>query len=71
MITNVHTHTNTSTSHVTRVSCIDYLLMYSASKYGIYTLLDAHQDVLSQKFCGEGIPDWAVDTGCKTIVLFA
>ena len=33
--------------------------------YGIYTLLDAHQDVLSQKFCGEGIPDWAVDTGCK------
>ena len=37
----------------------------SAAKYGIYTLLDAHQDDLSQKFCGEGIPDWAVDVGCK------
>ena len=42
------------------------LAVYRASKYGIYTLLDAHQDVLSEKFCGEGIPDWAVDSGCKT-----
>ena len=24
-----------------------------------------HQDVLSDMFCGEGIPDWAVDTGSK------
>ena len=24
-----------------------------ASSGGIYTLIDAHQDVLSQKFCGE------------------
>ena len=39
--------------------------VHRAAKYGIYTLLDAHQDVLSEKFCGEGIPDWAVDTGCK------
>ena len=38
---------------------------FRAGKYGIYSLLDAHQDVLSQKFCGEGIPDWAVDTGRK------
>ena len=22
-----------------------------------------HQDVLSAKFCGEGAPDWAIETG--------
>ena len=27
---------------------------------GIYVLVDAHQDLLSRYFCGEGIPDWAV-----------
>ena len=36
---------------------------FRAGSYGIYTLLDMHQDVLSGKFCGEGAPDWAVDTG--------
>lgn len=25
----------------------------------IYVLLDMHQDLLSEKFCGEGFPDWA------------
>lgn len=34
----------------------------TAAKYGIYTLLDMHQDVLSPKFCVEGMPDWIVDT---------
>ena len=29
-------------------------------KYGIYVLLDLHQDVANKKFCGEGMPDWAV-----------
>jgi endoglycosylceramidase len=29
------------------------------AKYGLYALLDFHQDVLSRKFCGEGIPVWA------------
>ena len=29
-------------------------------KHDIYVLLDFHQDLLSRKFCGEGIPDWAV-----------
>lgn len=29
-------------------------------KYGIYVLLDLHQDVASRKTCGEGMPDWAV-----------
>ena len=28
--------------------------------YGIVTLLDFHQDLLSEYFCGEGMPDWAV-----------
>mmetsp|Transcript_27917 Transcript_27917/g.61530 ORF Transcript_27917/g.61530 Transcript_27917/m.61530 type:complete len:529 (-) Transcript_27917:172-1758(-) len=30
-----------------------------AATYGIYVLADMHQDVLSEKFCGEGIPVWA------------
>ena len=25
---------------------------------GIYTILDAHQDVYSPRFCGNGFPDW-------------
>ena len=25
---------------------------------GIYTLLDAHQDVLARKICGEGMPNF-------------
>lgn len=31
-----------------------------ASEYGIYTLLDMHQDLFSEQFCGEGMPEWAV-----------
>jgi endoglycosylceramidase len=27
---------------------------------GIYTIVDFHQDVLSNRFCGEGVPDWSV-----------
>lgn len=34
----------------------------TAAKYGIYTLLDMHQDDLAEAFCGEGLPAWAVDT---------
>jgi endoglycosylceramidase len=29
-------------------------------KRDIYVVLDHHQDVLAQRFCGEGIPEWAV-----------
>jgi hypothetical protein len=32
----------------------------NAAAYGIYTLLDMHQDGMSEKFCGEGLPSWAV-----------
>jgi endoglycosylceramidase len=31
-----------------------------AAKYNIRVFLDAHQDVFSRFFCGEGVPDWAV-----------
>jgi endoglycosylceramidase len=37
-------------------------------KYGIYTLLDMHQDVYNQLFRGEGAPDWAVCTDNVPIV---
>eukprot|EP00927_Polykrikos_kofoidii_P076453 TRINITY_DN7354_c1_g1_i1.p1 TRINITY_DN7354_c1_g1~~TRINITY_DN7354_c1_g1_i1.p1 ORF type:complete len:546 (+),score=79.62 TRINITY_DN7354_c1_g1_i1:48-1640(+) len=30
-----------------------------AATYGIYILADMHQDLLSERFCGEGIPLWA------------
>ena len=59
-----HIDSRLTTTHP--ILCL-HVHVHSASKYGIYTLLDAHQDVLSQKFCGEGIPDWAVDTGCKKL----
>ena len=38
-------------------------IVQRAAKYGIYILLDMHQDVLSRKFCVEGFPDWAVNSG--------
>ncbi|GMH56601.1 hypothetical protein TrVE_jg11694 [Triparma verrucosa] len=38
---------------------IDNIVKLAAS-YGVYTLLDMHQDGLSEFFCGEGIPTWAV-----------
>jgi endoglycosylceramidase len=38
------------------------------AKYGIYTLLDMHQDVYNQNFRGEGAPDWAVCTNNVPIV---
>ena len=31
-------------------------------KYGIYSLLDMHQDVYNEAFAGEGAPNWAVCT---------
>lgn len=34
--------------------------MREAAKYDISILLDAHQDLYSRKFCGEGFPDWLV-----------
>ena len=34
--------------------------------YGIWSLIDAHQDVLAAPFCGEGAPTWAVWTGAAS-----
>mmetsp|Transcript_41352 Transcript_41352/g.48021 ORF Transcript_41352/g.48021 Transcript_41352/m.48021 type:complete len:499 (-) Transcript_41352:134-1630(-) len=36
-----------------------HTLVQNASTFGIYSLMDMHQDVLSEKFCGEGVPLWA------------
>lgn len=36
-----------------------YQLVQTAASFGIYSLLDMHQDVMSEKFCGEGVPLWA------------
>ncbi|XXQ30223.1 Glycoside hydrolase family 5 domain-containing protein [Plasmodiophora brassicae] len=33
-----------------------------AVSYGIHSIVDFHQDVLSEKYCGEGVPLWAADT---------
>jgi endoglycosylceramidase len=38
------------------------------ARYGIYTLLDMHQDVYNKDFRGEGAPDWAVCTNNVPIV---
>jgi len=35
-------------------------IVKGAGRYGIYTLLDMHQDGISEKYCGEGIPHWAL-----------
>lgn len=35
-------------------------IVVTASKFDIYTLFDMHQDLLSQYFCGAGVPDFAV-----------
>lgn len=42
---------------------LDYLtkvndLITKLGEHGIYTLIDAHQDVLARVICGEGIPDF-------------
>ena len=31
-----------------------------AAEHGVYVMLDMHQDGLSEYFCGEGLPEWAV-----------
>ena len=36
-------------------------LINKAGEYGIYTLIDFHQDLIAEKFCGDGIPTWLMD----------
>jgi endoglycosylceramidase len=40
-------------------------LTKQAASYGIFTLLDMHQDGYNAKLCGEGLPDWSVRTGSE------
>lgn len=35
-------------------------IIEEAAEYGIYTFADMHQDAFSERFCGEGVPVWAV-----------
>ena len=39
--------------------------MRTLAAHGIYTLADAHQDVMGARFCGEGFPDWAVEKALR------
>ena len=41
-------------------------IVEGAAAYGIYTLLDGHQDLMSERFCGEGFPNWAVMSGGRS-----
>lgn len=36
--------------------------------HGIYTLVDFHQDIIAEKYCGDGVPTWLIDEidGYKT-----
>eukprot|EP00005_Dracoamoeba_jomungandri_P000139 CAMPEP_0174253230 /NCGR_PEP_ID=MMETSP0439-20130205/2606_1 /TAXON_ID=0 /ORGANISM="Stereomyxa ramosa, Strain Chinc5" /LENGTH=525 /DNA_ID=CAMNT_0015334145 /DNA_START=19 /DNA_END=1596 /DNA_ORIENTATION=- len=51
--------------NVTYLSVIRDIISHLAS-YGIYTIVDFHQDVYSRQFCGEGFPDWATLTDDDT-----
>ena len=33
----------------------------AAAEHNIYTIFDLHQDVISEKYCGEGVPDWIIN----------
>jgi len=35
-----------------------YVLITALGEAGIYTLVDAHQDVLARIICGEGMPNF-------------
>tara|TARA_R110002050_G_scaffold290737_3_gene444578 strand:+ start:348 stop:560 length:213 start_codon:yes stop_codon:yes gene_type:complete len=36
-------------------------IIHEGARYDIYFLLDMHQDLLSEWFCGEGVPPWLVE----------
>jgi endoglycosylceramidase len=35
-------------------------IVNKAGESGIYTLVEYHQDLLSEMFCGDGVPIWLV-----------
>ena len=38
-----------------------YNLVMKLGENGIYTIIDAHQDIVSRSFCGEGVPSFYID----------
>jgi len=38
-----------------------HTILREMDSLGMYALIDAHQDCLSPKFCGDGVPDWAAN----------
>lgn len=43
----------------TYLDVLDAIITMGA-EHGVYTMLDGHQDGLTEHFCGEGLPSWAV-----------
>ncbi len=43
----------------TYLEIMSALVEKAGSKYGIYSVIDFHQDAWNAKFCGNGVPDWA------------
>lgn len=37
-----------------------------AAEFGIYTIVEPHQDEFNPKFCGEGVPDWYASAAAVT-----
>lgn len=35
-------------------------IVNEAGQYNIYTLVEFHQDLFSEKFCADGVPMWAI-----------
>eukprot|EP00965_Chrysotila_dentata_P250261 6209352-Pleurochrysis_carterae.AAC.1 len=35
--------------------------------HGIHVIIDFHSDVISRRYCGNGMPDWAVDDALKAM----
>jgi hypothetical protein len=42
-------------------------MIETLAQRGVYTLVDMHQDVLSETMCGEGMPDWALAKGLTAV----
>jgi endoglycosylceramidase len=40
------------------------------AKYDIQVIIDAHQDIANKKFCGEGMPDWAIKPNTNPLTRF-
>jgi endoglycosylceramidase len=38
-------------------------IVREAAQYNVTVLVDAHQDLYSKKFCGEGFPEWVGKVG--------